>query len=31
VHQVFAEDPQVMSVSLDGEARFKRILLKKRT
>ncbi len=30
VHQVFAEDPQVMSVSLDGEARFKRILLKKR-
>ena len=31
IHQVFAEDPQVMSVSLDGEARFKRILLKKRT
>jgi spoIIIJ-associated protein len=30
IHNVFVNDPQVQSVSLDGQARFKRIQLKRR-
>jgi spoIIIJ-associated protein len=30
VHNAFAEDPDVMSVSADGKARFKKITLKRR-
>jgi spoIIIJ-associated protein len=30
VHNVFVNDPEVMSVSQDGNARFKRIILKRR-
>lgn len=30
IHNVFVDDPQVQSVSLDGQARFKRIQLKRR-
>ena len=30
VHNVFADDPEVMSVSENGAARFKRVLLKRR-
>ena len=30
IHNVFANDPEVMSVSLDPNLRFKRIQLKKR-
>lgn len=30
IHNVFVNDPQVQSVSLDGQARFKRVQLKRR-
>ncbi len=30
VHNAFLDDPQVMSVSMDANARFKRVMLKKR-
>ena len=30
IHNVFANDPQVMSVSMDAQARFKRVMLKRR-
>jgi hypothetical protein len=30
VHNVFVNDPEVMSVSQEGSARFKRIFLKRR-
>jgi spoIIIJ-associated protein len=31
VHNLFADDPEIMSVSEGGQLRFKRIILKKRT
>lgn len=30
IHNAFVNDPQVMSVSMDGDARFKRVMLKRR-
>jgi len=30
IHNAFVNDPIVMSVSMDGDARFKRIMLKRR-
>lgn len=30
IHNVFVNDPQVQSVSLDGDGRFKRVMLKRR-
>jgi spoIIIJ-associated protein len=31
IHNVFVNDPEVMSVSQDGSARFKRIVLQRRS